>query len=305
MHQKAMSALEKRSVEDVEAELKSGIITNHFADDEITDIEHSLRSGVLKDPLAKPWRNRLAELKEINQHSRYSRSRDHGHLLPIWTLADKHRQLELIVVDETRPAQERLSAKEEMEKLGVELKKQARKLNKLRRHIFYKIIDERRAYYSDPPALSWDARPFEPLRTDLHEFFPQQNLSLLDITPKPAPRNYTYEDLTYWQRFSDRMYERTTATVGKALDSMRMGSAEIILPQVVSIYDPRRGGSLDIEEMRVRSLTPEMMDEIVNAWRNWDFRPEVLEKYFTDLRLDWYEMVGGEGNKNDMNVLFS
>ncbi|KAK7710052.1 hypothetical protein SLS57_008550 [Botryosphaeria dothidea] len=295
LHQKALSLLETRSVDDVQAELKSNV-AGQFADDEIKSIETQLASGALKSPLDVPWQTRLAELKKITPRGRNVRETEFTQLKPLWAQFDEYYRLESTVVDESQSAQERLAAKEKMEKLGVVVKKQARKQNKMRQQIFFKALDDRRAFYHDPPLLSWDSRPFEPLRTEPHEFFPQQSLSLLDITPKPAPRDYSQGDLAYWQRFADRMFERTSATVSKALNSMRAGSPEIILPQVRAVHDPRRGGSLDVEDMRIRKLTPEMMDEIVDAWRSWAFRPETLEKYFLETRLDWFDLV--EGTKN-------
>ncbi|KAL1638268.1 hypothetical protein SLS56_000076 [Neofusicoccum ribis] len=301
LHREALSITSTRDISDVQADLKSDIVPRRDKEDEIKELEAAFESGALSIPKMfhsgskhrkhDIWWDRLTELKKFTpswmqlKRSIYVKNKPHI------ALADHIHQLELIVVDESRPAQERLAAKEEMEKLRADLMKGVRRLGEQARRAFHNVLDNRKAFYRSPSALSWDNRAFEPLCTEPHEFYPQQSLTLLDITPKPAPREYSMEDIFYWQRFADRMFDRTSTSVGKALDNMRLGSAEIILPEVGAIHDPRRGGSFDVEDVRVRSLTPEMMDEIVNAWRNWTFRPESLEKIFTETRLSWDELM--------------
>lgn len=291
MHQAALSLLKERDVEDVQAKLRADIISAQSPLDEMAELETRLKSKAPPLPNRAVWLQRLKHLQSNTERNLKSIRWKHVRLKELWATADEVRQLEMIVVDESRPAQERLAAKEHWEKLSTDCKVGGRRGPAYIQQALFNVIDSRRGFYQDPPLLAWDDRPFEPLTTEPHEFYPQQSLCLLDSNPQPAPQEYSEEYIEYWQRFVNKLFERSSTPIGKALDHLRIGSAEVILPQVGAIHDPRRGGSLDVEDVRVRSMTPEMSYEIVDAWKNWTFRPQELEETLTKDRLNWEELM--------------
>ncbi|KAF4535259.1 S-adenosyl-l-methionine-dependent methyltransferase [Lasiodiplodia theobromae] len=304
MHQVALSLLKERDVEDVQAKLRADILPAQSPLEEMAELETRLKSKAPPVPNRAVWLQRLKHLQSNTERNLKTLRWKHVRLKELWATADEMRQLEMIVVDESRPAQERLAAKEHWEKLNAESKGAGRRGPTYIQQALFNVIDSRRGFYQDPPLLAWDDRPFEPLTTEPHEFYPQQSLCLLDSNPQPAPQEFSEEYIEYWQRFVNKLFERSSRPIGKALDHLRIGSAEVILPQVGAIHDPRRGGSLDVEDVRVRSMTPEMSYEIVHAWKNWTFRPQDLEETLTQDRLNWEELMDSNEEKRLSGDLF-
>ncbi|KAL0259863.1 hypothetical protein SLS55_005603 [Diplodia seriata] len=286
----ALSLLKDRDAQEVQAELRTKIIPEQSLVEELEELQALFESTskAPSKPNLVPWRERLDYLESCTDKALKDKRRSYLKLLPIWAIADEMRFLEMIVVDEVYPVQERLAAKERWEKLKLEISRFS--TNRSARQNLYNVIDQRRAFYQNPSVLRWDNRSFEPLATVPHEFYPEQPLILLDVIPNPPLREYPLTEQAYWQRFGTKMFERCTHSIGKSLNTMRRGSAEVIVPQAGAIHDPRRGGSLDVEDVRVRTLTPEMVDELVDAWKNWTFRPEELESFFTDTRPQFHDL---------------
>ncbi|KAL1636346.1 hypothetical protein SLS58_009839 [Diplodia intermedia] len=295
LHQMALSLLKDRDAQDIQAELRTKIIPEQSPVEELEELQALFKSKACSKPNLTPWRERMDYLQSCTEKALKDRRRSSLKLVPTWVIYDEMRRLEMIVVDEVYPAQERLAAKERWEKLKLETYKLVHEeTNKGTRQTLYNIIDQRRAFYQNPSLLQWDNRSFEPLTTVPHEFYPQQSLCLLDVTPNPPLREHPLTEQNYWQRFATKLFERCAHPVGKTLDYMRHGSAEVIMPEAGRIHDPRRGGSLDVEDVRVRNLTPEMIDELVDAWKNWTFRPEDLEKAFTESRADFSDHLDAD-----------
>lgn len=302
LHQTALSMLDTADVASIQAELQAEITTPQESDVEKKELEDAFKSGTHKAPKKtalksereqNPRWERLEELKRTTDAWQRNRRMVFAAVKPFLLQADRIHQLEYIVIDENRPAQERLAAKEEMDKLKAGLKRSVPRIASNRIKTYYNTLDNRRAFYRNPSLLDWDNRALEPLLTQPNEFYPQQSLALLDVTPKPAPRELSRQDLSYFQRFTDKIYDRPASSIVKALNSLCSGSADTILREVRLVHDPHQGGSLDLEDLRVRALSPEMIDEIVNAWRNWTFRPDVLEKVLTELRMEWDDLLDG------------
>lgn len=136
--------------------------------------------------------------------------------------------------------------------------------------------DERRAFALDPPLLMWDRRGAEPLLAQDDEFYQARKLALLDLQPRLNPFPMTQEEMVYFDYLSTHLFYHGHQTV-KSLNHIAPGAFEALAPQVPELLDPSKGGRYDLEELRTRNLTPEMMYKLVRAWRKWAFKPSISE----------------------------
>lgn len=137
------------------------------------------------------------------------------------------------------------------------------------------LDDDRRAFAMDPPLLMWDRRKAEPLTTQDDEFYPQQCLALLDFQPKLNPTPMTMEQSTYFEALGTLLLGAKGITNLKHLNTIAPGAYEALVPKVPAIRDPRRGGRRDVESVRARTLTLEMLHGLAVAWDKWLFKPHM------------------------------
>lgn len=140
------------------------------------------------------------------------------------------------------------------------------------------LDDDRRAFAMDPPLLLWDRREAEPLLAREDEFHSPGQNALLDFQPKKTnefPMNT--EESIYFDLVSTHLFGPRGQTTLKYLKTIAPGAFEALVPQVPAIRDPRRGGRYDIDSVRVRALTPEMLYGLAVAWDNWAFKPPIEE----------------------------
>ena len=136
-----------------------------------------------------------------------------------------------------------------------------------------------------PPALLWDRRAYEPLKTQPTEFFPNAPTSLLDIQPKAmnplfrqfGPKSTRSGDMSELMlRF---LYHQTIVPVAKAMEGLWPGFGESI-KDIPSVRDPSQGGS-PLEggdgALVVREMGEAQWAEVVKAWMDWPFRPTYNE----------------------------
>ena len=162
---------------------------------------------------------------------------------------------------------------------------------KLKRELNY-LDDNRRAFSMDPPLLMWDRRKAEPISAREDDFSPPRQISLVDFQPKIINElPMTTEQSFYFDVISTFLLGSRGAFTLKHLRTIAPGALEALVPQVPAIRDPRRGGRYDIDSVRARTLTPEMIHGLAVAWDNWAFKPP-LEEMMTqfgkpsDLELD-------------------
>lgn len=133
-------------------------------------------------------------------------------------------------------------------------------------------IDDRLAIRSLPsPLLQWDARPFEPLVMRKDEVWPQNRLSLISAEPIPRPVGESSDFHEWVTDFIFGLYTHPQDGVNHCLDKMQHGLSDII-NECPSLKDPKKGGRLQMEHLRVRMLTKEMIIELVKAYKNWPFK---------------------------------
>ena len=138
--------------------------------------------------------------------------------------------------------------------------------------------DDRRAFAMDPPLLMWDRRKAEPLSAKGDEFYAPGKLALLDFQPKTADEiPMTSEQSIYFDLISTSLFGPRGQTTLKHLKTIAPGAFEALVPQVPAIRDPRKGGRYDIESVRIRAMTPEMIHSLAVAWDNWVFKPPIQD----------------------------
>lgn len=137
--------------------------------------------------------------------------------------------------------------------------------------------DDRRALALDPPLLMWDRREAEPLLARDDEFYSPRKLALLDFRPiAPRPWSMDQEQTILYDYLLTHMYYSGIQTL-KSLDHLAPGAFEAVAPHIPELKDPLKGGRYDIEEVRARTLTPELLYKVTLAWQRWHFRPSIQE----------------------------
>ena len=140
------------------------------------------------------------------------------------------------------------------------------------------FTDDRAAWNTDPPLLLWDQRTAEPIIAQSEEFRHPRPLALLDFRPKPIlPFCLTATQRKYLDVMLLVIFTSPGNSIGAALDTMAPGAAAALIPHAPSLVDPCRGGRRDLDQLRVRRLTTEMLRELAVAWENWSFRPALTD----------------------------
>ena len=149
------------------------------------------------------------------------------------------------------------------------------------------FADERATWSGESSLLLWDRRNAEPIVPEAHEFYSPKPLALLDFQPKPAVSpSLTTLQHKYLDHILLSFFTSPGSSVATALDLMFPGAAKAIIPNAPSLCDPRRGGRMDLDELRVRMLTPQMLREIAIAWDGWAFKPTLIDMSQTIAWLD-------------------
>ncbi|PHH79935.1 hypothetical protein CDD80_3387 [Ophiocordyceps camponoti-rufipedis] len=153
-------------------------------------------------------------------------------------------------------------------------------ITKNQRNIFLSNKDNLHIYRQDPPVMLWDRRTYEPLLTDVDEFFPRARTVLVDIQPKamhPLLRQYG-QGTERAADMSDVMlrswFLNLTLTCPKAMDTIWAGAGELV-KQCPSLTDPSLGGSpmSGYGAINARMLSERQWIELLQAWMDWPFRP--------------------------------
>lgn len=180
--------------------------------------------------------------------------------------------------DETLDDQTHKSKREELENRQGQLQLRLDRLPTRQGTNLHAIADDKRACSISPPILQWDRRTAEPIIASPQEFHPPRTLALIDFQPRTSSINL----LTKTQkRYLDAMlvdfYIYPSQSVATALNTLALGAADALIPHVPSLRDPRKGGRRDLDQLRVRLLTTEMLHELAIAWEKWPFRPSFAE----------------------------
>ncbi|MCJ1391679.1 hypothetical protein MMC18_004544 [Xylographa bjoerkii] len=167
---------------------------------------------------------------------------------------------------------------EELGKLTDQYRNLLARQTNVRLNSVHFFADDRVAWSGDSSLLLWDHRNAEPIVPQANEFHNPKSLALLDFQPKISSSHIL---TTVQQKYLDDIllscFTTPGASVETALNSMAPGAAEAIIPNAPSLRDPRRGGRMDLDQLRVRVLTLGMLREIAVAWDGWLFKPTLPE----------------------------
>ncbi len=142
---------------------------------------------------------------------------------------------------------------------------------------FMYASDDWKAFRRHDPLLMWDRRPFEPIEVQSDDFFPNQKLALLDLQPKPLPPAFRSSPKLYalFEYILSNLFIQPAQSIVQGLEQLGPGAAEALIPEVPALTDPRKGGRRNVEHLRVRMLTFEMLEGLTLAWDRWVFKPEM------------------------------
>lgn len=144
------------------------------------------------------------------------------------------------------------------------------------------ILDDRISLRYPPyPRLQWDRRTFEPLTMQPDEAWPPNRLALISSTPYSRPPGQTADWYEWVHDFVYAMYAVPSASLPDALNKMQHGASQII-DSCPALTDPDKGGRMLMKHLRARLVTSEMVEQLVQAYRDWPFKEPGSDhnKYF-------------------------
>lgn len=168
------------------------------------------------------------------------------------------------------------------------LKKQRAKFFKDNRHAAMKAIDDYRAFNQSPHILNWNNRPFEPLLCrPKQDFYPHTAMTLMEVTPRPSLLNtINTGDLQIVWDYIDHTFDTAkTTSIKQAIEAL-VGDGEaydLFVGKfgepggIPSLTDPLLGGSHDLSDVRLRTMTVRQLTDITLAYEKWPWRIAVKE----------------------------
>ena len=265
-----------RELQKLEQDFHTGKFSQ-YAERPATELigEHmsSTRSGKAKSKEKVAWTPEYSRMMTL----RYSARSGNAKIDQINTVLKKQETIDQMNLDLHRGNIEALEKGDIIQALDSKIQEFKHELEKftdkqLKSLLF--IDDDRRAFAMDPPLLLWDRRKAEPLLAQEDEFYPPGKLALLDFQPRTTDEfPMTPEQSLYFDVISTCLLGKQSLATPTQLKVVAPGAFEALVPQVPAIRDPRKGGRYDIESLRTRSMTPEMIHGLAVAWDNWVFKP--------------------------------
>ncbi len=212
----------------------------------------------------------LQALRWRLNHMNNNNDRVDHFLIEYESIISKQQDLEHI---DTPDAREK---KDELRKQLLAWKAQVDRLPPNVEPVLWQRIDDRRAFRQDPPILLWDRRKAEPLAVFEDDFFPQQEMCLLDIHPKsiwPIFRGENIANYDYFEFILSALFINPAQSIVRGLKALAPGADEWIIPRCPSLTNTAKGGLTELDHLSIRTLNEDMLQEIVEAWMDWPFRP--------------------------------
>ena len=213
---------------------------------------------------------------------KFSLANDSRQQRRVMALSDEHEEImESVKATQDLPESEEKDAKTaEFTKRMADWEERVEKLSGDRAAQVRMNCENRLAVKREKPLLLWDRREIEPLRLEPEEFYPEKTMCLLDIQPKTLipvlkkdfPNNY---DILEYLLVS--FYTMPAQSVKHGLIGLVPGAYEWIEKECPSLKDVRKGGNPDLDRLTVRSLSEEMLVDMVEAWVRWPFKPSKYE----------------------------
>jgi len=151
------------------------------------------------------------------------------------------------------------------------------------------LLDNHRTFQQEPPLLLWDQREVEPLKVMPEEFFPQHELSLLDIQPRslwPVLREYAPANYEVFEYIVGYLFASRSTSVREGLSGLAPGAFDWLVAECPTLTNMEKGGHPNLDLLTNRCLTIEMLKEIVEAWSRWPFklaRHEIMRRMGSEI----------------------
>ena len=236
------------------------------------DLEGTLRGP--RDVQRTPEYLQLLALQSRVKHLNNNNDRADRFILEYESIIAEQQKLEQV---DTPDVQEK---KDKLQKQLLAWKAQVDRLPPNIEPVIWHRIDDRRAFRQDPPILLWDRREAEPLVVFEKDFFPQQEMCLLDFQPKSIWPIFQGENITnydYVEFILSTLLINPSQSVVRGLKALAPGADEWIIPRCPSLSNTAKGGVTELGHLSVRTLNQDMLQEIMEAWMDWPFRPTKRE----------------------------
>ncbi|KAL9117850.1 MAG: hypothetical protein Q9187_005606 [Circinaria calcarea] len=275
-----------------------GVLSRRVGDPPGGSEEFKYRKGVISAPLT-PEYIRFRYLANIERDQRRKKSR-------LDELVQEQEDLDALDLtireDHTLDDQTRKSKCEELEERQKQFQHRLDRLPIRRDVTVQTLVDDKRAISVSPPILQWDRRTAEPIIANPQEFHAPKTLALLDFQPRtPSVNPLTKTQRRYLDAMLVSFFINPGQNVRTALNSLALGAADALIPQAPSLRDPRKGGRYDVDQLRVRLLTTEMLSELAVAWDKWPFRPSMADLMRDQDTGDYLDEGGTGAGKSRLN----
>lgn len=240
--------------------------------DELVDLEERYKGGEFATKSKQGKRLRLLRTRRVTAYNSHQRAMD---IVQRQRLLDRS---ELVPSMFDPPRDIPSGGLTPREEFAANLRTERRKLKREDLLFVDKCIDDQRAFDHVPPVLAWDRREVEPLWAEKNEFYPTKPLALLDFQPRSAvqwSRLDTPEKKLCFDYVTSTLIQQPGRSIIQGLEQMAHDGLVQFLEKVPSLRDPQRGGKLDLDDFRVRSIPVELFVDLALAWETWPFRPEV------------------------------
>jgi mitochondrial transcription factor 1 len=229
--------------------------------------------GTMRGPKAlkrTPEYLKLLRLRSLLKHLNTNNDRAERYVLEYESIIAEQQSVEKM---DTSDAQQR---KNELRVALSAWKAQVDRLPPNIEPLIWQRIDERRAFRQDPPILFWDRRDAEPLVVYDRDFFPQQEMCLLDFQPKSIWPIFKGDNITkydYFEFMLSTLFINPSQSIVRGLKALAPGADEWIIPRCPSLTNTAKGGATELDHLSIRTLNQAMLQEIMEAWMDWPFRP--------------------------------
>ncbi len=146
--------------------------------------------------------------------------------------------------------------------------------------IIQDIVEDELAFCSSSPLSMLDCRAYEPLQAETADFYPEQDMTLIDFMPREldfsVPGLATRQEVTtLMMDLLKNMFVKKSTSVPKTLDTtIGVNAGRDLVNMVPEITDIRKGGRINPNDLRVRALTRDMIEGLAKGFFEWPFRPE-------------------------------
>jgi hypothetical protein len=142
-----------------------------------------------------------------------------------------------------------------------------------------RYIDDRRGFEQNPPLLQWDRRLAEPLVVTDKEFYPPKKMALLDLTPNPEALSKLddFDKRTCFHYLCSKIWRNPARSVREDLTTVVQGGLDEFCERVPDLRNLLKGGNPNLDDLRVRTISLDLLVQLTLALETWPFRMQTHE----------------------------